>query len=106
MSAHQRAQGASSEEPIRLADPPSSLRDAEAEKRSMGRCPLTGQGAAVSGPLDQGLQQELELADLNLAIEGIIGAIDDRDGQRAVVAVALEQGDDAGVFDLALADAD
>ncbi len=56
--------------------------------------------------LDQGLEQELELADLDLAVERVVGPVDDGDGQRTVVTVALEQVDDAGVFDLTLADAD
>ena len=55
---------------------------------------------------DQRLQQQLELADLDLAVEGVLDAVDDGDGQRAFVAVALEHGDDPGVIDLSLADAD
>src|SRR5579883_1604731 len=60
-------------------------------------------GAGLS---DQGLQQQFELADLDLAVEVVLGAVEDRDGQRAVVAIALEHVDDPGILDLALADAD
>ena len=56
--------------------------------------------------LDQRLQQELELAELDFAIEGVVGPVDDGDGQRAAVAVPLKHVDDPGVLDLALADAD
>ena len=38
--------------------------------------------------------------------KGFSSAVDDGDGERPVVAVALEHVDDAGVVDLALADAD
>src|SRR5260370_28598992 len=56
--------------------------------------------------LDQGLQQELELAQLNFTIEGVVGPVDDGDRKRAVVAMPLEHRDDPGVFDLSLTDAD
>src|SRR5262245_41843439 len=68
--------------------------------------PATSRRDGGSGRLDQGLQQQLELADLDLAIERIVGPVDDGDGQRAIIPVPLEQVDDPGVFDLALADAD
>src|SRR5437763_1890414 len=55
---------------------------------------------------NQALQQQLELPHLTLDVEGAVQAVEDRDGQSAVVAIALEQADDAAVFDLALADAD
>ena len=41
--------------------------------------------------LDQRLEQQLELAELDFAIEGVVGPVDDGDGERAVVAVPLEQ---------------
>src|SRR4051794_22241791 len=54
----------------------------------------------------QALEQQLELADLDLAFERVVGQVEDGDGQRAVVAVALEEVDGPAVLDLALADAD
>ena len=60
----------------------------------------------VRGTSDQSFQQELQLADLDLALERIVGAVDDRDGQRAIVAITLKLGDDPSVLDLALADTD
>src|SRR3954469_7286434 len=54
----------------------------------------------------EGFQQELELAKLDLAIERVLRTIDDGDGQRARVAITLKLGDDSGVFNLTLADAD
>src|SRR5438105_3316057 len=60
----------------------------------------------VDSSSDQAFQQELELADFDLDVEGVVGEVEDRDGQAAVVAVALEHADDAAVLDLALADPD
>ena len=54
----------------------------------------------------QAFQQEFELADLDLDVEGVVEAVEDGDGQGAVVAVAFEEVDDPAVLDLALADAD
>ncbi len=56
--------------------------------------------------LNQCLQQQLELADLDFAVEGVFDPVDDRYGERAIVAVPLKLSDDPGVIDLSLADAD
>ena len=76
------------------------------EARGQGRQLQSGRIKSDQVRSDQRFQQQLELADLDLAVEGVLGAVDDGDGQRALVAVSLEQGDDPGVFDLTLADAD
>ena len=55
---------------------------------------------------DQAFEQELELSDLDFDVEAGADAVEDGDGQAAVVAVAFEEVDDAAVLDLALADAD
>ena len=61
---------------------------------------------AANSRSEQRLEQELELADLDLAFKGVVGAIDDGNRQGAIVAIALKLGDDASVFDLTLADTD
>ena len=71
-----------------------------------------GVNRARSGPpaprprSEERFEQELELADLDLAIERVVGTVEDGDAQTSVVAVALEHGDDPGVLHLSLADAD
>ena len=67
---------------------------------------LTRRNRAWIRPSDQAFQQELELADLDLDVEGVVEGVEDRDGQGPVVAVAFELVDDPAVLDLALADAD
>ena len=81
-------------------DPLVEVWDLELLERELIRL---GSGGLI---LDQRLEQQLELAQLDFAIERVVGPVDDGDGQRAVVAIPLEQVDDPGVFDLALADAD
>ena len=63
--------------------------------------------AGFLGPTDsdQAFEQSLELADLDLDLEGAVERVEDRDGEGSVVAVALEEVDDPAVLDLALADA-
>ena len=61
-----------------------------------------GWSAAVS---KQRFEQQFQLAQLDLAVERIVGTVDDGDGKRAVVAEALKLVDDPGIVDLALADA-
>ena len=104
--------------------PPSGLRDSSRQPArtppERRRCRHVGLGAstepldieglsvrtATIRPSDQAFEQELELADLDLDVERVVEGVEDRDGQRPVVAVAFELADDPAVLDLALADAD
>src|SRR5262249_53298887 len=74
-----------------------------ASRRSRGS---SRKGKSRADASEQALEQELELADLDLGVERVVQPVEDGDGQGAVVAVALELVDDPAVLDLALADAD
>src|SRR5437016_2398599 len=56
--------------------------------------------------LDQAFEEVFKLTDFGVHGEGGVSDVVDGHGEQPIVAEALQLGDDAAVFDLALADAD